>query len=79
MFDNIIEFCSNPDNRTFLGWLGSGAVAIASGIWTIVKWRNAENNNKKPAAAQFSEGGITVGGDVTHSKLTIKTYKKNYK
>src|ERR1700727_156060 len=64
------------DNQQVLGWLGSGAVAVAGGIWTVVKFffprpsppeilrenpkPNAAEKPTHPAAIRIAEAGRLV-------------------
>jgi hypothetical protein len=51
-------------NRETLTWLGSGAVALAGGIWAVVKHLFPSDGRKSRAASVALSGtGIASGGD----------------
>ncbi len=69
---DLWELLSDPANRTILTWLGSGLVAIAGGIWTVVKFFRAKDEGRsggpsKPRLRPES-GGVVGGRDVRIQK-----------
>lgn len=69
--------------RDVLSWLGGGAVIVAGGIWTVVRFF-VQREQPKPASVLQPEppksvsavGGVAAGGNISGSPITITNAAK---
>jgi tetratricopeptide (TPR) repeat protein len=62
----IWTFLSDPNNQQTLAWLGSGLVAVAGGLWVVIKFLFPRSSGSTPPSQTISadRGGIAAGGNV---------------
>jgi hypothetical protein len=60
-------FLSDPDNQQTLAWLGGGLVAVAGGLWAVIKFFFPRSSGGKPTSQTISadRGGIAASGNVS--------------
>jgi hypothetical protein len=73
-------FLRDKRNQQVLGWLGSGLVVAATGLWVAfvyfsppLKSPEAKSPEATPTSVQANCGGIAIGRDVTGSTITAGT------
>jgi hypothetical protein len=69
---SIWEFVKDPDNRAVLSWAGGGIVALAAGVWVIVKFLMRNSNHKPSEPSVIADrGSVAAGGDIKGSNINI--------
>jgi len=70
--NRIWQFLGRKQNRTILGWVGSGLVVLTSGLWAVAVYLFPADNEQKSKASEVKAtcGGIAVGGSVTGSAIS---------
>ena len=71
------RFLRDKHNQQVLGWLGSGLVVVATGLWVAFvyflpppKSPEAKSPQSSSPAVQADRGGIAIGGDVSGTTIT---------
>jgi hypothetical protein len=67
MLSSIWVFLKEPDNRALLSWIGGGIVAVAAGIWAVVKFKakNGDNNKQSKPGVSADRGSMAAGRDIS--------------
>jgi len=68
------SFLLDERNRTVLAWIGGGIVAVATGVWALVKFVLSERKEKRARApiVKASQGGVAAGRDIKNNKITTR-------
>jgi tetratricopeptide (TPR) repeat protein len=64
--ETIWTFLGDPNNQQTLAWLGGGLVAVASGLWAVIKFLLPRSSGSTSPSQTISadRGGIAAGGNV---------------
>jgi hypothetical protein len=73
MLDAFWTFLKDPANREALGWIGAGIVAVAGGVWAVVKFFSKKDNGSSEPRVSAEDGSAAVGGDNIGSPINIGT------
>jgi hypothetical protein len=68
MLDVFWTFLKDPANREVLGWVGAGIVAVAGGVWAVVKFFSKKDEGSKPNV-NAEGGGVAIGGSSIGSTI----------
>jgi hypothetical protein len=72
MWPKVWSFLAEDHNQAVLGWIGSGVVAMAGGVWAVFKYVLSNRTTKKSAPAltvHATRGSIAAGRDVRDTKI----------
>jgi hypothetical protein len=76
MLSSTLDFLK--DNQVILGWIGSGIVVAATGIWSVVKFFAKKNDRKQPKSIVTADrGSIAAGRDISVSARRIADHSKS--
>lgn len=69
---SLWTFVGQERNRAVLGWVGSGLVVLATGLWAVITFAFPD----KPSAPALpttacAQQGIAAGRDAAHNSITI--------
>ena len=72
MLDALWSFLKDPDNQKVLAWIGGGIVAVAGGIWAVVKFIVRKPEGGTPdSVVKADNGSVAIGGSATDSPINI--------
>ncbi|HWX85797.1 MAG TPA: hypothetical protein VNZ48_19525 [Xanthobacteraceae bacterium] len=71
MFNKIWSFLLDENNREMLSWVGGSIVAVAGGLWAVVKFYSSKggDKDKRPPTVSATQGGVAIGGSVTNTDI----------
>jgi hypothetical protein len=68
MLDGFWAFLKDPANRAVIGWIGAGIVAIASGLWAVVRfYARKGDGGSPPGTIRADRSSVAIGRDNTNS------------
>jgi hypothetical protein len=73
MLDDFWAFLKDPANRAMLGWIGTGIVAIASGLWAVIRFYSKKGKDGSTPSARADGKSVAIGRDNTNSPINIDT------
>jgi hypothetical protein len=66
MLSSIWNFLKDPDNQVLLSWIGGAIVAVAAGIWAVVRFMMKNGDQKPPkSSVSAAHGSIAAGRDIS--------------
>jgi hypothetical protein len=68
---DIWAFLQDESNRAMLGWIGGGIVAVAGGLWAVVKFYAKEGEASPTPGVRSDRGSAAIGGDNVNSPIKI--------
>jgi hypothetical protein len=70
MITEIWSFLQDESNRTVLGWIGGGAVAVAGAIWAVVKFILSRGKRTSVlVSVKAAHGSIAAGRDIRGNEI----------
>jgi hypothetical protein len=65
MLSSTLNFLK--DNQAVLSWIGGGIVAVATGIWAVVKFiaKSGDQKPSKQPSVNADHGSIAAGRDIS--------------
>jgi hypothetical protein len=73
MLDAFWTFLKDPTNREVLGWLGAGIVAVACGLWAIVRFYSKKDEGGSRPSIRAKSKSVAIGRDNSNSPINIDT------
>lgn len=71
MASRVLAFLRDESNRALLGWIGSGLVVLATGLWAVYVHFSPAPEAKRPQTQIEAEcGSVAIGGDVSGATIT---------
>ncbi len=68
---SVWSFVAKPENRQILGWLGSGVVVFAGGLWAVVTYVWPADEPAKIVCAQ--QGSVAAGRNASGNTITYSS------
>ena len=63
MLSSTLDFLK--DNQAVLSWIGGGIVAVATGIWAVVKFiAKSDDRKSSKAGVNADRGSMAAGRDI---------------
>ncbi len=73
MLDVVWAFLKEPANREALGWVGAGIVAVAGGLWAVVRFYSKKDKAGSTPSVRADGKSVAIGRDNTNSPINIDT------
>jgi len=68
MLDVFWTFLKDPANREVLGWIGTGIVTVAGGLWAVVSFYSKRDDGSTPSV-RADRKSVAIGRDNTNSPV----------
>jgi hypothetical protein len=72
MLEDSWAFLKDPANRTVLAWIGGGIVAVAGGLWTVIRFFAGREGGSSPSVSA-DKSSVAIGRDATNSRINVNT------
>jgi hypothetical protein len=74
MLNVFWAFLKDSANREILGWIGTGIVAVAGGLWAVVSfYSKKDDDGGSTPSVRADRKSVAIGRDNTNSPINIDT------